>query len=249
MAMPSSTLSSRPLTVITGASRGIGRAIALRLAQERHVVALGYATDRDAADAVAAQIRDMGGTAIVARVDVTHEGSIETFVEGVSKHGAITGVVANAGAVRAIGKLVDANPADIRRDLDLNLLGTILTCRAAIPHLERTQGSIVTISSAAARLGSPHTYVHYAAAKAGVEALTVGLARELGPQGIRVNCVAPGTVVTDFHHDPSRPERVGATVPLGRPGQPEEIAGAVAWLLSADASYATGTTIGIDGGL
>ncbi|WP_269801576.1 SDR family NAD(P)-dependent oxidoreductase [Desertihabitans aurantiacus] len=125
----------------------------------------------------------------------------------------------------------------------------MLTCRAAAPRLQEAHGSIVLLGSAATTSGSPGTYVHYAAAKAGVATLTVGLSKELAPSGVRVNCVEPGTIWTDFHLDPDRPTKVASSIPLGRAGQPEEIAGAVAWLLSDDASYTTGTVLRVAGGL
>lgn len=125
----------------------------------------------------------------------------------------------------------------------------MLTCRAAIGHLTQNKGSIVTIGSAAATLGSPGMYVHYAAAKAGVVGLTTGLSKELDPLGIRVNCVEPGTVWTDFHQDAQRPAKLAGSIPWGRAGEPREIAGAVGWLLSNDASYTTGAMLRVAGGL
>lgn len=247
--------SVHPTTVITGGSRGIGRAVALRLAAEGHNLVLGYASDAAAADAVASEIRALGRACLVFQVDIADAASVQTFfaaaaaaTESEDGLGPITGVVANAGAIRATGPLAELDPADIEADLRVNLLGTILTCQAAIPALTTSRGSIVTIGSAAVVSGSPHTYVHYAAAKAGVAVFTQGLARELAPQGVRVNCVEPGTVWTDFHEDPERPAKVAERIPLGRAGQPDEIAGAVAWLLSADAAYATGANIRVAGG-
>lgn len=234
---------------VTGGGRGIGRAIALRLASDGHRVTLGYVRDAEAASAVVEEIMAAGGSARAREVDVTDAASVARFLADAASAGPLTGVVANAGAVRAVGPLADLDPEDLSRDLEVNLLGAVLTCRAAIPQLEATGGAIVTISSAAATLGSPGTYVHYAAAKAGVEALTVGLSKELAPRGIRVNAVAPGTVHSDFHLDPERPTKVAPSVPLGRAGEPHEIAGAVAWLLSDDASYTTGAVLRVAGGL
>jgi NAD(P)-dependent dehydrogenase (short-subunit alcohol dehydrogenase family) len=130
----------------------------------------------------------------------------------------------------------------------VNLLGYLLCARRAIRSLSKG-GAIVNISSAAATVGSPGVYVHYAAAKAGIDALTVGLAKELALDGIRVNAVAPGIIRTDFHLDPERPDKLAGTIPVGRPGLPEEIAGAVSWLLSPDASYASGTIVRVAGGM
>lgn len=241
--------SQKPLTVVTGGSRGIGKAIALRLAADGHDVVVGFRSDASAANAVVQQILTSGRTAAAISVDITDPDSVAAFFAEASSIGSLTGVVANAGRVQAVGALVDLDPVELRRDLEVNLLGAVLTCQAAIPYLAATGGAMVTIGSAAVTSGSPGSYVHYAAAKAGVEALSRGLAKELAPLGIRVNCVEPGTVWSDFHRDPQRPATVAATIPLQRAGQPEEIAGAVAWLLSADASYTTGSTLRVAGGL
>ncbi len=248
MTVPSRTGAARPLTVVTGGGRGIGAAISRRLGAAGHDLVLTYLRDAAAAASVAAELRAAGAAVLVEQLDTTDEQAVARVFARAREVGALTGLVNNAGAATAVGPLVD-NPLDaVRRDLDVNLFGVVACCRSAIPEMARG-GAIVNISSAAATLGSPGTYVHYAAAKAGVEALTVGLAKELGPRGIRVNAVAPGTVRSGFHRDPDRPARVAATVPLGRAGEPEEIAGAVAWLLSDDARYATGTTVRVAGGL
>ncbi|GAA3308476.1 hypothetical protein GCM10020295_70610 [Streptomyces cinereospinus] len=158
----------------------------------------------------------------------------------------------NAGVTGPLGRLADADPAGLRRVVDVNLLGTLLCSRRAAQLMSaRGGGAIVNVSSAAATLGSPGEYVHYAAAKAAVDALTVGLAKELGPDGVRVNAVAPGVIDTEMHAamgDPDRPHRAAAAIPLRRPGRVEEIAAAVAWLLSPDASYATGAVLRVAGG-
>jgi NAD(P)-dependent dehydrogenase (short-subunit alcohol dehydrogenase family) len=133
--------------------------------------------------------------------------------------------------------------------VDVNFVGYLLCARRAIRSMTAAGGAIVNMSSAAATLGSPGTYVHYAASKAAIDALTIGLAKELAPVGIRVNAVAPGIIRSDFHVDPDRPDKLASTIPIGRPGAPEEIAGAVAWLLSEDAAYASGTILRIAGGL
>ncbi|MDN3935461.1 SDR family oxidoreductase [Arthrobacter sp. YD4] len=240
--------SSRAITAVTGGSRGIGAAIVDRLAADGHDVLIGFHTDEAAALEVAQRVRARGRDAVIAAVDVTDEASIGQFFRAGQALGELTGVVAAAGAVRAVGPLVDLNASAIRRDLEVNLLGAILTSHAAIGYLSVTQGSLVLIGSAASTLGSPGTYVHYAAAKAGVAALSVGLSKELAPLGIRVNCVEPGTVWTDFHQDRQRPAKIAKSVPLGRAGVPEEIAGAVAWLISPDAAYTTGATLRVAGG-
>lgn len=241
---------SQRVTVVTGGSRGIGAAISRRLAAEGHDVVIGYRYDAVAAELVAADIRFLGRRALSVAVDTTDESSVIALFERAAELGIVTGLVNNAGSVSAVGMLADNDLAMIRRDIDVDLFGVLACAKYAIRAMTPTGGgAIVNISSAAATLGSPGSYVHYAAAKAGVDALTVGLAKEVAALGIRVNAVAPGTIWTDFHLDPERPARVAETIPLRRAGQPEEIAGAVAWLLSADAGYATGTVIRVAGGL
>lgn len=239
-----------PVTAITGASRGLGRAFALRLARDGHRIAVGYHHDADAAADVVDELARSGADAAALRVDVTDASSLEAFLAAAAHElGPVTGVVANAGAVRSVGPLVEHSPDDLRRDLEVNLLGPVLTARAAVPHLAATGGSLVLVGSGVARLGGAGRYVHYAAAKAGVAALATGLSKELAPLGIRVNCVEPGTIHTGFHPEPDRADVVGSTVPLGRSGQPEDVAGAVAYLLGAESSYTTGAVIRVSGGL
>ncbi len=239
----------RSVIAVSGGSRGIGAAVVRRLAHDGYDVALGYRSDQAAADRVCREVHDAGGNARPFRVDVTDAQLLDDFMAAASEMGPLGGVVANAGAASAVGPLASLQPSDLRRDIEVNLLGPVLTCRAAVPWLESTRGALVLIGSAASTLGSPGTYVHYAAAKAGVAALAVGLAKELASSGIRVNCVEPGTIWTEFHRDPDRPAQVAAGVPLGRAGQPEDVAGAVAWLLSNDAAYTTGAVLRVAGGL
>lgn len=239
---------SAPLAVVTGGSRGIGAAVCRRLAADGWDVVVGYRHARAAAERVADDVRAAGRRALPVGVDVTDEAEVEALLVAAEGLGPVTGLVTSAGAATAVGRLEDLPVAAIRADLELDLLGTLLPIRAAIPRLRETAGAIVTVSSGAATLGSPGEFVHYAAAKAGVDALTVGLSKELAADGIRVNAVAPGLVVTDFHLDPGRPDRLAPTVPMRRAGEPEEIAAAVSWLLSADASYTTGAVLRVAGG-
>lgn len=234
---------------VTGGSRGIGAAIARRLAKEGYGVLVGYHANQDAAEEIVRELRAEGATASAHNVEITDPGSLDTFLDAAEAAGQLIGVVASAGAVSAVGPLTTLDPSELRRDVEVNLLGAVLTCRAAAPRLARTHGSIVLLGSAATTSGSPGAYVHYAAAKAGVATLTVGLSKELAPSGVRVNCVEPGTVWTDFHLDPDRPAKVASSIPLGRAGQPHEIAGAVAWLISDDAAYATGSVLRVAGSL
>ncbi|GEC07047.1 oxidoreductase [Streptomyces spinoverrucosus] len=244
---------TRPITVVTGGSRGIGAATCLRLAADGHDVAVGYVRDADAAEAVADGVRAAGGRSVTVRVDTSVEADVERLFDIAEQRlGPVTGLVNNAGVTSPLGRLADADPADLRRVVDVNLLGTLLCSRRAAQLMTaRGGGVIVNVSSAAATLGSPGEYVHYAATKAAVDALTLGLAKELGPDGVRVNAVAPGVIDTEIHAaggDPNRAHRAAATIPLRRPGRAEEIAAAVAWLMSPDASYATGAVLRVSGG-
>ncbi|WP_296603561.1 SDR family oxidoreductase [Nocardioides sp.] len=239
-------------TLITGGSRGIGAATALRLAREGHDLVLGYARDDRAAEETRLAAEDAGARCQVVRADLTDPAGVERVFE---QAGELTGVVNNAGATLHIGPLADTPVSIIQATVDLNLTAALLVARAAVRALGTSYGGqggvLVNVSSGAATLGAPGEYVQYAAAKAGVDALTVGLAQEVAGEGIRVVGVAPGIVRTGIHADagePGRLERVGPLVPLGRPGEPAEVADAIAWLMSAEASYVTGTTLRVAGG-
>ncbi|MEU3911047.1 SDR family oxidoreductase [Streptomyces sp. NPDC029721] len=243
----------RPVTVVTGGSRGIGAATCVRLAAEGHDLVLGYARDEEAAASVAERVRAAGARCLTVRGDTSREDAVERLFDVAGAElGPVTGLVNNAGVTGPLGRLVDARTEDLRRVVEVNLLGYLLCCRRAARDMAAAGGgAIVNVSSAAATLGSPGEYVHYAATKAGVDALTVGLSKELGPDRIRVNAVAPGVIETDMHAtmgDPDRPARTAGATPLGRPGQPSEIAGAIAWLLSRDASFTTGAVLRVSGG-
>lgn len=251
--MPSS---SRPVTVITGGGRGIGAATASRLASLGHAVVLSYVEDHAAAEHVVATLRAGGGSAYAVRGEVSDADAVDDLFAAATRFGAVTGLVNNAGVTAHIGELADTPVEVVRRVLEVNLLGVVLCARRAAQVMSTTRGgrggAIVNVSSAAATLGSAREYVHYAAAKAGVEALTVGLAKELAGQGVRVNAVAPGMVRTGIHAaagDPDRLERVLPRIPMGRVGEPEEVASSIAWLLGPEASYVTGASIRVAGGL
>jgi NAD(P)-dependent dehydrogenase (short-subunit alcohol dehydrogenase family) len=235
---------SRPLTIVTGGSRGIGAAICRRLAAEGHDIVFSYVSAEARAREVERDVRAAGVRCEAVRADVADAADVDALFEAA---GAVTGLVNNAGITGPVGKLVDVDPAGFARLWAVNLTGVLLCCRRAAQAM-RPGGSIVNISSGAATLGGPGEYVHYAASKGAVDTITIGLSKELGPDGIRVNAVAPGAVWTEIHLDPERPARVGATTPLGRAGEPDEIAGAVAWLLSDDASYTTGAILRVAGG-
>ncbi|WP_217250545.1 SDR family oxidoreductase [Streptomyces sp. AC602_WCS936] len=244
---------ARPITVVTGGSRGIGAATCLRLAADGHDVVVGYMRDASAAEAVVAGVREAGGRGLAVRADTSAESDVERLFEVAEERlGPVTGLVNNAAVTGPLGRLADSDTATLRRVLDVNLLGVLLCSRRAAQLMTaRGGGAIVNVSSGAATIGSPGEYVHYAASKAGVDALTLGLAKELGPDGIRVNAVAPGVVDTEMHAamgEPERARRMGAAVPMGRPGRAEEIAAAISWLMSPDASYTTGAVLRVAGG-
>ncbi|MEU3840272.1 SDR family oxidoreductase [Streptomyces sp. NPDC028635] len=241
------------LTVVTGGSRGIGAATCLRLASDGHDVAVGYVRDAEAAERVVEAVRAVGRRGVAVRVDTSVEADVDRlFATAEGELGPVTGLVNNAGVTGPLGRLADTGTSDLRRVVEVNLLGVLLCARRAAQLMaERGSGAIVNVSSAAATLGSPGDYVHYAATKAAVDALTVGLAKELGPDGVRVNAVAPGMIDTGMHAamgDPGRAQRAAADIPLRRPGRAEEIAAAIAWLLSPDAAYTTGAVLRVSGG-
>jgi NAD(P)-dependent dehydrogenase (short-subunit alcohol dehydrogenase family) len=244
--------STRPVTIITGGGRGIGAATGLRLARDGHDVAFGYLSDDAAAQATAERLRAEGAKCVAVRMDTTVEAEVdELFDTALAELGPVTGLVNNAGVTGPIARLVDAKVEDLRRVVDVNVIGYLLCIRRAAREMAGRGGAIVNVSSGAATKGSPNEYVHYAGAKAAVDAITHGLAQELGPDGIRVNSVQPGTVRTRIHADmgdASRLERKGAALPLGRPGEPEDIANAIAWLLSDEAAWTTGAVLRVSGG-
>ncbi len=244
------SVASRQVTVITGGTRGIGAATAARLASARHSLVLGYRGDEPAADRTAKDLRARGARCVTVRADVSDPDEVDRLFDVATEEGTVTGLVNNAGATMHLGDLADTPVEVVRRVVEVNLTGALLCARRAVQVME-PGGVVVNVSSAAATLGSAHEYVHYAAAKAGVDALTVGLAQEVAGRGIRVNGVAPGIVRTDLHAaagDPGRADRVAASVPMGRVGEPDEIAAAVVWLLGDDCPYLTGATLRVAGG-
>jgi NAD(P)-dependent dehydrogenase (short-subunit alcohol dehydrogenase family) len=245
------------VVVITGAARGIGAATALAVAHRGDAVAVNYREDGAAADAVVQRIRAAGGRALALQADVADPGDVaRLFDQAAAALGPITALVNNAGTTGRITRFEALDLATLRRVVEVNLVGCMLCSQEAVRRLSTARGgpggAIVNLSSVAAVTGSPGEYVHYAATKAAVEAFTRGLAREVAAEGIRVNAVAPGTVQTGIHAaggDPERPARVASWIPLGRVGQPEEIAAAILWLLSPAAAYATGSVLTVAGGL
>lgn len=239
-----------PVTVVTGGSRGIGAATARRLANAGHDIALCYRNDDDAAAAVLRDIHATGRHGIAIRADTTDPDQVTHLFDEATNLGNITGLVNNAGVTSPIGPFVDLTVTDLRRVVDVNLIGYVLCAQQAARRMT-TGAAIVNVSSAAATLGAPGEYIHYAAVKAATDTLTIGLSKELGPRGIRVNAVAPGVIHTDIHATsglPDRPDRAASTIPLGRAGHADEVAAAIAWLLSPEASYTSGAILRVAGG-
>ena len=242
--------------LVTGGSRGIGRATALLAGARGWSVAINYVGNERAAAATAAAVREAGGRAATLRGDVSVEADvIGMFDAAEAALGRLDGVVANAGIVAPPLPLAEMGVDRLRRMFEVNVLGSYLTARESARRLSRDRGgrggSLVLVSSVAARLGAASEYVDYAGAKAALDTLAIGLARELGPHGVRVNAVRPGLIDTEIHASggqPGRAERLGAATPIGRAGRPEEVAEAIVWLLSDAASYTTGAIIDIGGG-
>ena len=241
--------------LVTGGGRGIGAAVCRLAAAEGYAVAINYLRDDSSARALAAAIEADGGTACIVQGDVAVEADVgRMFDAAESVLGPLYGVVNNAGITGRIGRFADADPASIEQIFRTNVFGTMHCCREALRRFRRSgaAGMIVNSSSIAAATGSPHEYVHYAASKAAIETFTLGLAREVAADNIRVCAVAPGSTLTEIHAtagEPGRPARVAPKIPLGRLAAPEEIAGPVVWLLSDAASYMTGATVRCAGGL
>ncbi|WP_343714532.1 SDR family oxidoreductase [Inquilinus sp.] len=239
------------LLIVTGGGRGIGAAICRRAARDGWAVAVNYRADAAAAEAVAAEITAAGGRAIAVHADASREDEIrDLFDRAEAAFGPVQGLVNNAGITGRNGVLADLEAETLRQVVDVNLVGPILCAREAVRRFRAagTKGAIVSLSSTAAQTGSPGEYVHYAATKGAIDSFTIGLGRELAAEGIRVNAVAPGMIRTGIHA-PGRLERVTGRIPAGRPGEPEEIAEAVAWLLSDAARYTTATVLKVAGGI
>jgi NAD(P)-dependent dehydrogenase (short-subunit alcohol dehydrogenase family) len=242
--------------LITGASRGIGRACALLAAKRGWSVGVNYREDVHGAEAVVQAIAKEGGRAAPLKGDVSNEADVVAIFDQATRAlGPLTGVVANAGIVAPSSRLADMSAERMRRLFEVNVLGAYLTAREAARRMSEsaggTGGAIVLMSSAAARLGSPNLYVDYAGSKGAIDTLTLGLSKELGPEGVRVNAIRPGLIDTDIHTssgDPERAHTLGRSTPLGRPGTVEEIAEAAMWLLSDAASYVTGAILDVAGG-
>jgi len=242
--------------IVTGASRGIGAAVARLIGSQGTPVVVNYSAAQSTAEAVVAEIEAGGGRAVAIRADMRREDEIVGLFEAaVSEFGRIAGLVNNAGVTGGFARVEDVLAETIEDVLSVNVRGLILCSREAVKHMSIQRGgkggAIVNISSLVARTGGGGEWVHYAASKGAVNSFTIGLAREVADEGIRVNAVAPGLIDTELHATSGRPERLkemAPTIPMKRAGSAEEVARAVAWLLSDAASYTTGTIVEVGGG-
>ena len=241
--------------VVTGGSRGIGAATSLLAADAGYAVVVNYTGNVEAAEATVATIHATGGDAIAVRGDVSVPEDVEHIFRAADRFGPLTGLVNNAGIVGRTARVEELDAERISRMLAVNVTGSFLCAIAAIKRMSTKRGgpggAIVNVSSAAAKLGGANSYVDYAAAKGAIDTFTVGLALEVAGEGIRVNAVRPGIIETDIHAsggDPDRATRLAPQIPMARPGTAEEVAKAILWLLSPDASYSTGTVLTVSGG-
>lgn len=242
--------------LVTGGSRGIGRAVVLKAAAAGYRVAFSYLSDDAAAEAVVKECEAQGGEAVSLRSDVADRAAVNALFEAVDRRfGRLDAVVNNAGITGPNSSFIAASPETVEAVLKVNVNGTMDCCREAVARMALSRGgkggSIVNLSSGAARTGSPNAYVWYGAAKAAVETFTLGLAQEVARDGIRVNCVSPGVTATEIHSRGGRKqtlEELGATIPIGRVAQPEEIADPILYLLSDAASYVVGAVLRVGGG-
>lgn len=249
-------MDKQQVVLVTGGGRGIGAATALLAARQGWAVAVNYATNADAAEAVVQQIRAAGGRAVALQADVAFEDQIVRLFQQVDAAlGPLTALVNNAGVVDVAARVDGMDTARLARMFNVNVIGSFLCAREAVKRMSTRYGgaggSIVNLGSAAARLGSPGQYVDYASAKAAIDTFTLGLAKEVATEGIRVNAVRPGIIATEIHASggqPNRANEVAPQVPMQRPGSADEVAQAVLWLMSDASSYTTGSLIDVAGG-
>ncbi len=251
--------------LVTGASRGIGAAAAIACARQGWDVAVNFARDQAAAEAVAVQVRALGRRAIVVQADVADEAAVlAMFARVDAELGPLQGLVNNAGVIDVQARVQDMSVARLQRMFGINVIGNIVCAREAVKRMSTKQGanavgpagsgrggSIVNLSSVAAKLGAPGWYVDYAASKGAIDSFTTGLAREVALEGIRVNAVRPGIIDTDIHASGGQPDRAhesAALIPMQRPGTADEVAAAIVWLLSDAAAYTTGAILDVSGG-
>ncbi|MDJ0911689.1 MAG: SDR family oxidoreductase [Woeseiaceae bacterium] len=247
---------SRPIAVVTGGSRGIGAATATLLAKRGYDLCINYLSNADAAEQTAEECTASGARAIVVQGDMSTASDVERLFDSVdSELGRVAALVNNVGILDVQSSIEDMDAERFERVLRVNVLSAFLCSKAAFKRMATKHGgdggAIVNVSSMASRLGSPFEYVDYAASKGAMDSFTIGFAKEAAPEGVRVNAVRPGVIRTDIHATggmPDRVDRLGPDAPLGRGGEPEEVATAVAWLLSDEASYVTGSFIDVSGG-
>lgn len=244
------------ILLVTGGSRGIGAATARHAAQRGYAVCVNYLHARDKADEVVRAIAAGGGSGFAVQADISTEVDVLRLYERIDREGRLTALVNNAATLEQQMRLEDMDAARIERTFATNVTGSFLCAREAVRRMSQRHGgqggAIVNVSSGASRFGSANEYIDYAASKGAVETLTLGLAREVAEEGIRVNAVRPGFIYTEMHAkggEPGRVDRVKSRVPMQRGGQPEEVASAVLWLLSDEASYVTGAILDVAGGL
>lgn len=244
-----------PVILITGASRGIGAATALLAAEEGYRVCITYYEQQTLAEQLVDDIQSMGSQALAVKADVSCEKDIINIFEQIdARFGRLDALVNNAGILRK-HLVVETDAQELQRLFAVNVIGSFLCAREAIKRMALSSGgkggAIVNVSSIASRFGSPSEYVDYAATKGAIDTFTLGLAKEVVHEAIRVNCVRPGIIKTDIHAnggEPGRIERIAPTIPMQRAGEPEEVAKTILWLLSSDASYITGTLVDVSGG-
>lgn len=249
-------MDSKGTVLVTGASRGIGAACVRLLARDGYDVAINYARSADAADALAQEVKAAGRQAVTVKADVGVEAEVISMFRALdAQMPPLAGLVNNAGILFAKARLDEMGPDRINDTLRVNVTGSFMCAREAIRRMSTKYGgnggSIVNLSSAAARIGSPNEFIDYAASKGAIDAMTLGLSKEVGGEGIRVNAVRPGLIHTDIHASsgqPDRIERLQQFVPMGRGGSAEEVAEAVVWLISPAASYVTGALVDVAGG-
>ncbi len=241
---------------VTGGSRGIGAATVRAMASEGWDVGFSYRTEVGAADALVEEVRSAGHRAFAVRCDVAEESSVvQAFQAVTAELGVMTAFVNNAGVVDYAARLDEMSVERLDRMFRINAVGAFLCAREAVKVMSTKHGglggSIVNVGSAAARIGSPSQYIDYAASKAALDTMTLGLSKEIAAEGVRVNCVRPGITRTDIHASGGQPDRadlMGVNIPLGRAGEPEEVAALILWLCSSAASYVTGAIIDVSGG-
>jgi len=243
------------VAIITGGSRGIGRATAIAAAARGFKVVVGYASNQAAANDVVSTIEARNGKAIAVKCDVGHESDILALFKIADEFGTLGALINNAGIVGTTSRVDEMSAERIQRMMAINVTGSILCAREAVKRMSRRHGGkggvIVNLSSVAAKLGAPNTYVDYAASKGAVDSFTVGLGYEVAGEGIRVAAIRPGLIDTEIHAsggEPDRAHRLAHMVPMKRVGSAEEIANAVVWLMSDDASYVTGAILDVSGG-